>query len=295
MSPFKEYSLFLGCVIPSFQPYVESSTRKVSSKLKFKVHDIEGVTCCPAPEVIESIEEKLWYYIAGRNLALAEALKHDLVTICNGCFETLTKANDILKKDAKMREKVNSILRNLNVEFKGIIESKNILEVLHDDIGLEKIKSKVVFPLKNINVAIQYGCRLYKYEERNLTLKFYRLVQALGCNIVKYDSEKLCCGLPAMHGNKEFAYTQRSKRKVNDMLKAGADCAITLCPSCLNQLEMVQLELKEESITQSLPCLNLLELMALAFGFNPKEIGILYHRIKPMNLLEKIKKGDQIA
>jgi heterodisulfide reductase subunit B len=286
----KEYSLFLGCVIPSFQPYVESSARKVFAKLKLKVHDVEGATCCPAPEVIESIEEKLWYYIAGRNIALAEALNHDLITICNGCFETLTKANDVLRKNAKIREEVNSILRNLNTEFKGTLESRNILEVLHDDVGIEKIESELVVPLKNINVAIQYGCRLFKYDERKLTLKFYRLVKALGCKIVEYESEKLCCGLPAMHGSKEFAYAQRSKRKVNDMLKAGADCAVTLCPSCLNQLEMVQLELKEASM-QNLPCLNLLELMALAFGFNPKEIGIIYHRIKPMNLLKKIEEG----
>ncbi|MEM3061223.1 MAG: heterodisulfide reductase-related iron-sulfur binding cluster [Candidatus Bathyarchaeia archaeon] len=292
MSFSKEYSLFLGCVIPSFQPYVESSARKVFSKLKLKIHDVGGVTCCPAPEVVESIEEKLWYYIAGRNIALAETLNHDLITICNGCFETLTKANETLKKNSKMREEVNSLLKNLNMEFKGILESRNILEVLHDDVGVEKIESEVVFPLKNINVAIQYGCRLFKYSERELTLKFDRLVKALGCKIVEYGSEKLCCGLPAMHGNEEFAYTQRSKRKVNDMLKVGAECAVTLCPSCLNQLEMVQLEFRERATMQNLPCLNLLELMALAFGFNPKEIGILYHRIKPTNLLKKTGKGD---
>jgi len=289
---FKEYSIFLGCVIPSFQPYVESSTRKVFSRLKLKLHDIEGVTCCPAPEVIESIEENLWYYIAGRNLALAEALGHDLITICNGCFETLTKANDILKKDIGKREKVNSILKGFNIEFKGFLEVRNILEVLYDDVGIEKIKSEVILPLENINVAIQYGCRLFKYEKRELTLKFDRLVEALGCKIVKYDSEKLCCGLPAMHGDKEFAYIQRSKRKIDDMLKAGADCAITLCPACLNQLEMVQLEFKRIMQMKNLPCLNLLELMALAFGFDPKEIGVIYHRIKPIDLLKKIRKSD---
>ena len=84
--PQKEYSVFWGCMIQTLQIYAELSTKKVLDRLGVKMHEIEGVTCCPEPDVSKSLDYETWLFTAARNLALAEKLGNDVITVCNGCL-----------------------------------------------------------------------------------------------------------------------------------------------------------------------------------------------------------------
>ena len=276
----KEYSMFWGCFLPTIQIYAEISTRKVLNQLGVKIHEIEGVTCCPEPEVSKSLDYETWLLTAARNLALAEKRGCDVVTVCNGCFDTLVEANRSLKEDEEQRGKINSLLSAVGLEFKGIVEVRDILEVLYDDVGIIKLGKEIKRPLKGLRVAVQHGCRLFKEEERELVRKFDEIVDVLGCERVEYGTERVCCGLPAMYGDLDFSIHQRAKGKLDDIKKAGADCIAMLCPACFNHLEMAQLTLRRAGVTYNLPCVNLMELIAFAMGFSPKELGFRYHRIK---------------
>lgn len=285
--PQKEYSMFWGCMLHTLQIYAEVSTRKVLDRLGVKIHEIEGVTCCPEPDVSKSLDYETWLLTAARNLALAEKLGYDVITVCNGCFDTLLEANRTLKEDREQRSKINKLLSAVGLEFKGVTEVRDILEVLYDDIGVAKLGKEIKRPLKGLTAAAQYGCRLFRVEERELVRKFDEIVDTLGCERVEYGSEKLCCGLPTLYADLDFSIHQRAKMKLDDMKNAGADFVATLCPACLNQLETAQLTLRRAGVTYNLPCINLLELIAFAMGFSPKELGFRYHRIRITETLKE--------
>jgi heterodisulfide reductase subunit B len=107
--------------------------------------------------------------IAAYNICLAEEADLNMITLCTGCFESLAIANHLLKEKPELREKVNKILANAGKEFKGTKEVKHYLQVLMNDVGLERLKQNVVKPLNKLKVAAFSGCHLAK-TKRAITL-----------------------------------------------------------------------------------------------------------------------------
>jgi heterodisulfide reductase subunit B len=231
----------------------------------------------------------MWLTIAARNLALAENIGYDVLVICNGCMETLTEADKILKEDGALRDRVNQSLKPFNLQYTGKIRVVSIIEVLHDKVGINKIFEAIKKPLTNITVAPQPGCRLYKNEQLALPQKFKKIAETIGCKVAEYETERVCCGAPAMYVDSNFAYMSRTRVKLDDIKKVGADCITVLCPECLNQFEMSQLKLRESGLTYDIPCINLLELVAMAMGNSSTSIGTIFRKIRPMQLLKKIE------
>ena len=287
----KSYALFLGCYIPSMQPFAEASLRRIAPRLKMKLIDMEGATCCPVPEIVRLADHDAWLYVSARNLALAEAIGKDVLAVCNGCWETLYEARENLVNDTQLLTEVNSRLSLLNKEFEGKVKVKHFLEVIVEDIGLKTLKAALKQPLSKVKVAIQYGCKLYKSPNEKFVSYFDDIIDTLGVKVVDYGAEKVCCGFPLSLYSLDEAMEERSKFKLEKMQEAKADCMVTTCPGCFDVLEKAQLLSRREGIRYDLPMLNLMELMALGLGFKPQEIGIDKHRIKTDSLIAKLGLG----
>lgn len=287
----KSYALFLGCYIPALQPFAEASLRQIAPCLKMNLVDIEGATCCPVPEIIRLADHDAWLYVSARNLALAESLGKDILTVCNGCWETLYESQEALKNNPSLMTEVNSMLTPLGKKFEGKVEVKHFLEVIVEDIGLKSVKNAIKQPLSKLKVAVQYGCKLYKSLDEKFVSYFDDIIQTLGVKAVKYGAEKLCCGFPLSLYSLDEAMEDRAKFKLDKMQVAKVDCMVTTCPGCYDVLEKAQLLLRRQGIRYEIPMLNLIELMALSFGFQPQEIGLDKHRIKTDTLIAKIGRG----
>jgi len=285
----KRFAFFLGCTIPASQFHVEAAARKSFEKLGVELVDMEGATCCSDPEISRQFDENLWIHIAARNISIAEKLNANIMTICNGCFDTLNKVNESLKNDKELKDKVNRDLQTIGREFKGTVEVLHAIEVLHDEIGLDTISKAAVKPLKNLRVALQPGCRLYHDEEKRLVEKFEALVKALGAQIIEYPLIRLCCGVPALYVDPEFSLMERTKRKLESIQSVNVDCIVTFCPACYDRLEKGQLDLRSRNINFNIPILNYFELLALALGIDPDDFGMYLHRIPADNVVEKIE------
>ncbi len=81
-----------------------------------------------------------WYVTAARNLALAEREGYDLLVPCNGCYSTLKSVEVEMRVNPGFHEQVNEILSSAGLEYNGTIEVKHLVEVLHDEVGIPKIK-----------------------------------------------------------------------------------------------------------------------------------------------------------
>jgi heterodisulfide reductase subunit B len=289
----KSYALFLGCTIPARQPNYEISARKTLEKLGVNLVDLDNFTCC-CPPPIQSINLESSQAIAAYNICLAEEAGLDIVALCNGCFESLAMANAALKQDKELKAQINEVLANVGKEFKGTIEVKHFLQVLVDDIGLEKIKENVIKPLSSLKVAPFYGChslrpsKLLQLDDPERPQIFENLLEALGAEALEYRNKLKCCG-GLLKGISDDTALSLAREKLVNTTKAGADCISTLCPFCFVALDIGQLQVKSKfNEVYNLPILHYSELIALALGVDPEELAFRSHKVKTDKVIEKI-------
>jgi heterodisulfide reductase subunit B len=290
----KELSLFLGCLIPNRYPGIEKATILVLKKLGIKCGELKEAACCPAPGMYRSFDKITWLTLASRNLALAEKKDTDILTICNGCFSSLMDANNILKNDAGLRNEVNEHLQKIGKEYRGTIEVRHIIEFLHTDIGVKKLGDAIEKPLE-IRAAVHYGCHLLKpTRERKLgssecPVFFDELVEATGATSVAYEGKSNCCGAG---GGVRSAMLETSFKMIESKLdriqKAGVDCIIDACPFCHLQYDAGQVELEKSGKFYDIPVLHFTQLLGLALGFTPDEVGLHLNEIVNLKFEEKI-------
>jgi len=290
----KALSLFTGCLIPNRYPGIEKATILVLKRLGIKSSYLKEAACCPAPGVYRSFDKITWLTLASRNLVLAEEKGTDILTICNGCFSSLMDANNILKNDAVLRNEVNAHLKKIGKEFRGTIEVRHIIEFLHTDVGVKKIGDAIEKPLE-INAAVHYGCHLLKpTKERKLgssecPVFFDELVEATGAASVPYEGKTSCCGAG---GGVRSAMLETSFKmteyKLDRMVKADVDCIIDACPFCHLQYDAGQVKLGKAGKTRCLPVIHYSQLLGLALGFTPEEVGLHLNEIINLRFDEKI-------
>jgi heterodisulfide reductase subunit B len=291
----KELSLFLGCLIPNRYPGIEKATKLVLDRLDIKWSELKEASCCPAPGVFRSFDRTTWLTLASRNLVLAENKNTDILTICNGCFSSLMDANNILKNDETARDEVNTHLKKINMEYKGTIEVRHITEFLYREIGAEKLNHTIEKPLE-LNVAVHYGCHLMKpTKDRKLggaecPVFFDELVEALGAVSVPYEGKTSCCGAG---GGVRSAMLETSFEmtgyKLTRMKKAGVDCIVNACPFCHMQYDTGQAELAKAGKKYDLPVVHYSQLLGMALGYSPEEVGLHLNEIVNPEFEAKIR------
>jgi len=285
-----KYAFYLGCLIPAREFSYEVSVRKVLPALGVELVDMEGTNCC-APFSIQSLDHASWMALAARNLCIAEEMGLDILTLCNDCYESLLMANTILKENPDVKDQVNKVLSEVGKEFKGTIDVKHMVDVLYDDVGVDKIKDAVSEPFKRLTVATQPGCHLTK--PKRIHFGAFRgfgaldeLVRATGAESIEYDRKEMCCGGPLRGVNDELA-RQVARLKLTNIKNAGVQCIVTVCPFCYVELDLGQLEIKRHFKEEyNLPVLHFAELLRMAMGMKLDDWEIKSHKV-PLNQILK--------
>lgn len=287
------FALYLGCTIPARQPNYELSSRKALEKLGIELVELDKTTCC-APPPIESVDLKSSLALAAYNVCLAEEQDLDIVTLCNGCFQSLAKANSLLKQDEHLRKDINIILSRAGKEFQGNKEVKHYLQVFIQDVGIEKIRKNVVKPLSGLRVASFYGCHIIrpstflKFDDAERPRILDDLVEATGAKSIEYGNKLKCCG-GLLRGHADDLALEMVKDKVINISNAKVDCSVTVCPFCFIALDIGQFQINRQfHENYEIPVLHYPELLCLALGVEPKEIAMQNRRIKVDKLLKKI-------
>ena len=299
MSKSIEYTYFPGCTIPFRLPHFELTMREVLKKLNVELITDEGHTCCPEPTTFPGVDIEAWFTIGARNIAVSESSNRDTVALCSGCFHTLSVVNHALKTDEEIRDRVNKRLKKVGMETTGKAIVKNILHVLHEDVGLDQIAKKVTHPLKGLSIASHYGCHLVRpieatgMDDAENPRWMEDIVRVVGAEPVDYEDKMACCGAPIEPSDesKSFKLTAQKLQKISD---AGADAIVLICPTCYTQLEMQQRKAHDYLDADiNIPVLYLGEMLALAMGMTDIVVSNSrrYHRVKIEPLLEKIGVG----
>jgi heterodisulfide reductase subunit B len=285
-----KYAFFLGCLIPARELSYEVSVRKVMPELGVELVDMKGANCC-APFSIQSVDYASWLALAARDLAIAEEMGMDVMTLCNDCYESLLMVNNTLKRKPELRDKVNEVLADVGKEFKGKIDVKNLVDVLYGDVGLSKVKNAIKEPISGIRVGAQPGCHLTKPKRIHFEVlrgfnELDSLVEATGVESIPYERKEMCCGGPLRDINDDMA-RQISRQKLSALKEAEVQAVVTVCPFCFLQLDLGQLEIKRHFNEEyNLPVIHFIELLRLGMGMKLEDWEIKAHRIPITELLK---------
>ena len=284
-----KYAFFVGCTTLSRLPGYEKSARMVAERLGVELMDMPGSGCC-GTTYLETLDHVTALAVAARNIAIAEEMGLDIVTVCNGCTEVLTKANKMLKENPGLRDEVNEVLAEAGKEFKGAVEIKHYVRVLREDVGLDAIREKMTKSLGGLKVASHYGCHMLKPREvlmsddpENPTV-LDDLVATTGAEPIDYPNKLECCAGPVM-GVRENVTWSVGLDKVETVKRLG-DALVTACPFCYLTYERCQL-MQEEN--PNLPVLHVPQLLGLAMGLDEDELGISHNKVPPTCVLERLE------
>jgi heterodisulfide reductase subunit B len=80
-----------------------------------------------------------------------------------------------------------------------------------------------------------------------------------------------------------------TNEKLKNMTEVGVDCVVDICPFCHLQFDRGQLEIAEKfGDKYDIPVLHYSQLLGLAQGMSPEELGLSVHVINVGKLLDKI-------
>jgi heterodisulfide reductase subunit B len=293
------YALFWGCQIPARLPFLEKGIRALLSRLAISACDVPGSTCCPERSFIANLDPSLWLLTAVRNLALVEAQGLDLLTPCSGCYATFREAVHTMRIDRQAREKIQASLETMGLYWSDRILVLHLASLIHDTLGLDRLKASLKRNLEGLRIAVHYGCNLldfqgsrtFHYPSRSGELE--QLVEALGGISVDYHTKGECCGesLGRTAGTGEARAMAR--RKVAAVRLGGANAILVACPACFLQLDAQQALMTREGEDQRIPVLYLSELVGLSLGLSPEQLGLSFHRTPVAPLLQEWRAREE--
>jgi len=287
-----EYLFFLGCAVPYRVSSYEISSRKVLQKLGVKLSEMPDFNCCGLP--LDTISHETMLTLASKNLAIAEQTGLKIITLCPGCAGTLKKVNKVLKEDKVLREQINGNLREAEMEFKGSVETKHILQFLIEDIGVEEIKKKIVNPLSNLKVAEHVGCHLLRpkdyidFDDPEDPKVLRTLIEITGATCLNYMNETECCGAPSVGVNDKVAL-MLARDKLDHVKTVGAQALITSCPFCHIMFDTNELRIERMFAEKyGIPILHYPQLLGLAIGMTPEELAFKELRVDTSKILKQV-------
>jgi len=293
------YALFLGCTVPVRSLNYELSARKVANALGIELLDINDFACCGYP--VKTLDQHTALVLAARNLCLAEEKRLNICTLCSACTGTLAEANRELKQNPDRRMRVNQDLeKTLGKSYQGTVEVKHFARVLFQDVGLEKIRERVRTDLSSLDLAAHYGCHYLKpshvydhIEDPENPHTLDDLIEITGARSLVFEGRNRCCGGGVLAIDEAVALAM-AREKLDRVMAAQADAIVLFCPFCDIMYEYSQRKIEKTYNTHyRLPVLYLPQLLGLAMGISPDELGFKLNRVKPKDLLQKVAPHEE--
>lgn len=269
-----------GCTLKTKAKNLGDTAVASMALLGIELEELSRWNCCGA--VYSLTDDDLIHQVAPVRV-LVRAMEQGggrLVTLCSMCYNTLARANLIMKNDEEKRDTINNFMDE-EEDYNGEVEVIHLLSYLKDEVGWERLKEKIKTPLNGLNVAPYYGCTLQRPREVGIeapgSFKLMTgLLDTLGANVIQIDEADLCCGSYQILGNPESAGS--ASAKIHDgARKAGADALSMSCPLCEYNLGKKQ---------SGLPTFYFTQLLALALGVDIEDCHFELNHESSIKLLK---------
>ncbi len=280
-----------GCTLKSRAKNLEDSALASLAALGFEVEELPRWNCCGA--VFSLANDDLIHHLAPvRDLIRAKDAGHErLITLCSMCYNTLARANLLMKHDEEKRKTLNLFMEEESDYF-GEVEVLHVLDFLRRELGWEKLRAAVKRPLEGLRVAPYYGCTLLRprevaIESPDLPVMFADFLRALGATPVEFPEATACCSSYQIIAN-ESAALEASAKILRAATASSADALAMSCPVCEYNLGRRQGDVrsKHEGVGE-LPTFYFTQLLAIALGLPQETLGLKWNEASSLELLKK--------
>ncbi|MFH1349621.1 MAG: CoB--CoM heterodisulfide reductase iron-sulfur subunit B family protein [Pseudomonadota bacterium] len=273
-----KYTIQRCCTTNSFLKQYELSTDAVLNELGVDMVEIKDFNCCGYP--LRNVDFKAHILLSSRNLSLAEKAGRNIMTLCNCCYGTLKHVNHLLTEDASLKEEVNKTLGKEGLQYTNHVEVRHLLEVLHGDIGIDKITEKVVKRFHGLKLATHYGCHILRprhiiqFDNPFAPTRFDSLVEITGAKSIPWRTKLECCGSPVF-GVDDNLSMDLTQKKIEDAWESGAHYLCVACCYCQLQFDRVQKSMiSKRNGNHPLPSILYTQLLGLSMGIDEEALGI---------------------
>ena len=281
------YAYYPGCSLKDSSNAYEESLLAVLGALGVGLDELDDWNCCGAT-AYSSVDQMKAFAMSARNLALAEATAHgtapvDLVAPCAGCYMTLLKTQRYLKEHRSVADTIEGALEAAGLHYGGQVRVRHPLDLLVNDIGLERVADAVTRPLGGLKVACYYGCLLVRpyatFDDQHNPMSLDRLMQTLGAEPIDWPMKTRCCGGSCCGGPLVGTIREAGLRLISVLLqearRRGADMVVTACPLCQFNLECFQDRVAAEfGEPVELTVGFFTQILGLALGLDERRLGI---------------------
>jgi heterodisulfide reductase subunit B len=284
-----------GCTLKTKARNLEEAALGALEVLGVEYEELPRWNCCGA--VFSLADDDLIHHLAPiRNLIRAKEQGSDtVVTICSQCYNTLARANQLVREDEEKRKTLNLFMTE-EPDYEGDVEVMHLLPFLRDHIGWDALKEKVRVPLAGLKVAPFYGCTLVRPQPVAINGPspeiFQEFLNALGAEPVDWSGSEECCGSYQVIANPE-AETERAAKVLRSAHGAGADALVLSCPLCEYNLGTRQPVIREEAEgVDPIPTFYFTQLLAVAFGLEPE---LCHFELNGADAVKLLKDKELIA
>lgn len=277
-----KYLYYPGCSMESSAKAYNDSLMAICDPLGLDLEEIRDWNCCGATEYL-GISLTPAYALISRNLALASNQANGSRTIvapCSACYLNLSKADYYMRERPVLGKNVNIALEAGKLHYDpGSLEIRHLLDIIINEIGLDTVRSKVVRPLKGLRVAPYLGCMVprpdyaHHWSNHEYPKELDLLLQALGAEVIDFPLKTHCCGGHMTQISPDTAF-ELIRRLIHAADQYQADLMATVCPMCQMNLDAYQGEMNRHFHSNyHMPIIFFTQLMGLAFGKEPEELG----------------------
>jgi heterodisulfide reductase subunit B len=285
-----EFAYFPGCTLYTKATHLDHAGRESAKKLGFELKELDNWTCCGASFPLVN-DYHMGLASCSRVLADTKNEGYDkLVTLCSVCYNVLKRTNYVLKNDEERRYKITEFIER---EYHGELDVTHYLEIIRDEIGFDNLKEKVIKPLKDLKVAVYYGCLLLRphkeiqFDDPENPSIFENFMCALGAEDVYFPYKNECCGAFQVMNNVETA-NRCSHNIIENAIKNGADLIVTSCPLCQFNLDDRQKILTETyDKFNTIPVVYFTQLLGLAMGLDYEVLEFERNFVDPRPVLKE--------
>lgn len=284
-----KFAYYPGCSLHATAAEFAQSLAAVLPRLGVTLQEIDDWSCCGSSSA-HAESHLLSIALPARNLALAEEQgQSEILAPCAACFSRLAAARQEMAADAALRDKVNKILQR---PFRNSVAVLNLADLMQRLIPA--IREKATRPLRGLKIACYYGCLLLRppavaqFDDPEQPTSMEQVTEACGASAVAWNKKIDCCG-----GFFSLARTgsviRLGREILQDARAAGAQAIVTACPMCQSNLDLRQQAMNRRGEKPfHLPILYLSQLVGLALGMAPRELGLDRHFVDSEDLFQQL-------
>ncbi|MDI9599012.1 MAG: CoB--CoM heterodisulfide reductase iron-sulfur subunit B family protein [Acidobacteriota bacterium] len=272
-----------GCSLHGTSGEFDASFRASARALDLVLEEIPGWECC-GNTAAHSINRLLSVALPVNDLAKVEQdMRLDAVAVpCAACFSRFKAGAHEVAENPATAEDVRAVVGR---RYGGGVEVQNLIDVYHDTVGLDELRSKVTRPFAGLKVASYYGCLLTRPPKVTLAddpeypTHMDEVVEALGCERVEWNYKTDCCGA-SLALTEQGIVDDLVKQIVADARICGAEAIAVACPLCQVNLDGRQVEIaRKDPSWRGVPVIFLSQLVGRALGLEDKALGLKKHLV----------------